>query len=192
MKQLSFDSDFDELFRDLEVFNSRSVRRFQSELEKIMKGIESGKIKGKWQIRRINEPGVKGYSIEGGFGSDNEFEPLEPIKPLRRRPLPERPFDVSEDVLKQSREPLIDVFEEDDALKLYAELPGEEEDDVKLKITEHSAEIKGKRFHKVLDLPSGQIDAAATTSRYKNGVLEVTIPKKKRLRDKDLRKTKMV
>jgi len=96
---LSFDDDFNEIFGDFEVFNSKLMKRFNSELDEIFKEIKNGKIKGEWEAKEINEPGVKGYAIRGVFGSNKTLEPFEPLKPSRRRPLPERPFDFSEKAL---------------------------------------------------------------------------------------------
>ena len=189
---MSFDRDFDEVFGDPDIFNSKFMKRFQSELHRIIEDMKAGKIKGTWQIRQIDEPGVKGYMIRGQFGLDEPLEPLEPLEPFRRRPLPERPLRVSRDALKAPREPLADVFEEENAIKIYVELPGEDKSDVKLNIKGHTAEIETRNFYKKIDLPDLEIAADAATSHYKNGVLEITIPRKKKLRDKDMRKARMV
>ena len=45
-------------------------------------------------------------------------------------------------------------------------------------------EIRAKNFHKTIELPTIDIEAAQTRANYKNGVLEVTIPKKKRAKAK--------
>ena len=94
--------------------------------------------------------------------------------------MPKRPFEVSEKALKEIREPLTDVFEEDKAVKIYVELPGEEKDDIQLNVTEGKVEVKAKRFHKMIEVPTRNIDIEKASSKYKNGVLEITVPKKEK------------
>jgi len=171
--------DFDEIFGDFG-FNGEFMKTILREFNEIEKMIKSGKLKGKWDIKQIDEPGRKGYTIQGRFWSDRPIEPFEPFKPWRRRPMPKRPFEVSEKALKEIREPLTDVFEEDKAVKIYVELPGEEEDDIQLNVTEGKVEVKAKRFYKTIEVPTSNIDIEEASSKHKNGVLEVTIPKKEK------------
>jgi len=187
---MSFDDDFDEIFGDLDIFK-KFTKKSQDELNKILERIKSGEIEGIWEIKEINELGVKGYAIHGRFGSNEKLDPLEPLKPLKRRPLPEKPFEIPESGLKEMREPLVDVFEEGNAVKIYVELPGEEKDDIRLNIAEDKAEIKAKNFYKIMELPKRHYAVEDMSSEYKNGVLEITIPKKKELREKDAKNVKM-
>jgi HSP20 family molecular chaperone IbpA len=189
---LTFDSDFDEIFGDFDIFSNRFMKRFQGEIDEIFKEIKNGKIKGTFETREINEPGVKGYIIQGRFGLDHTSEPLEPLKPSRRRPLPEKPFELPEGALKKMREPLTDIFEEENATKIYVELPGEEKEDIVLKVTEDSVEVKAKSFCKMIKLPNRHIAKETVSSKYKNGMLEITIPKKTELRKKDAEEEKAV
>jgi HSP20 family protein len=92
--------------------------------------------------------------------------------------MPERPLKISEKDSEEIREPLTDLFEEDNAIRIYAELPGEEESDIKLDFRKDKVEIKGKKFRKIVNLPTENIDKEKTTSKYRNGVFEVTIPRK--------------
>lgn len=169
--------DFDENFGDLG-FSGDFMKNMLREFNEIEKMIKSGKLKGEWDIKQIDEPGRKGYVIQGRFWSNQPIEPFEPFKPWRRRPMRKRPFEVPEKALKEIREPLTDVFEEDKAVKIYVELPGEEKDDIKLNFTEAKVEVKAKKFYKIIEVPTSNIDIEKASSKYKNGVLEVTIPKK--------------
>jgi HSP20 family molecular chaperone IbpA len=175
---LSFNDDFDDRFGDLDVFNSKFMKRFQAELNDILEKIKSGRIKGTWEIKQIDEPGVDGYIIQGRFGPDESSDPLEPLKPLKRRPMPERPLEVPKNALQENREPLTDIFEEENAIKIYVELPGEKKSDIQLNMTPDGLEVKTKKFHKTLDLPSKNVAVDTLSSDYKNGVLEITIQKK--------------
>ncbi len=169
--------DFDEFFGDFG-FSGGFMKTILKEFNEIDKMIMSGKLKGKWDIEQIDEPERKGYIIQGRFWSDQPIEPFKPFKPWTRRPMPKRPFEVSEKALKEIREPLTDVFEEDKAVEIYVELPGEEKDDVKLNVTEAKVKVKAKKFYKMIEVPTSNIDIEKVSSKYKNGVLEVTIPKK--------------
>jgi HSP20 family protein len=172
---------FDDMFGDFDKFGKRFMERIQKEIDETEKAVKSGELKGNWDVERIDEPGVKGYIIQGRFWTDEPFEtfdPFEPLRPRTRRPMPERPLKISEKDSAEVREPLTDLFEEDNAIRIYAELPGEEESDIKLDFGKDKVGIKGKKFHKIVDLPTENIDKEKTTSKYRNGVLEVTIPKK--------------
>jgi HSP20 family protein len=172
------DDDFDDELGDLDIFNSKFMKRFQTELNDILEGIKNGKIKDTWEIRQIDEPGVEGYAIQGRFGTGDPLDPLEPLKPLKRRPMPERPLEVPKTALQENREPLIDIFEEENAVKIYVELPGEKKADIQLNVTPGNVEIKTKNFHRILDLSTKNIDVNTLSSEYKNGVLEITVQKK--------------
>lgn len=189
---MSFYEDFRETLKDLESYHSRLMKMLELEIDEILKMANSGELKGTWETREINEPGAKGFIIRGRFGTDKAFEPLEPLKPSKRRPLPENPFELPKKALNETREPLTDVFEEEKAIKIYVELPGEEEDDIKLDAKEGNVEIKARSFYKMIKLPNKPIDAKAVSSEYKNGVLKVTIPKKEEPYAKCRGKTRMV
>lgn len=180
--------DFDEMLRNFG-FNNEFMKNIEIQFDEIDKMVKNGKLKGKWDIKTIDEPGRKGYVIQGRFWSDQLIKPFdsgEPFKPWRRRPMSKRPFKLPEAALKEIREPLTDVFEEDKTVKIYLELPGEEKDDIQLNVTEGKVEVKAKKFYKTIDIPTRNINIENISSKYKNGVLEITIPKKSP--EKDTRK----
>jgi len=166
--------DFDEIFRDFGEIMKR-MRGF----DEIEKELKSGKLKGGWDVKQIDEPNLKGYVIQGRFWSDQPLEPFDPFKPnnpFERRPMPQRFFKPSEIAPKETREPLTDVFEEEKAIKIYIELPGEEKDDIKLNVTKGKVEIKAKNFYKMIEVPRN-VDVEKASSKYNNGVLTIIIPK---------------
>jgi HSP20 family protein len=100
-----------------------------------------------------------------------------------------------------TREPLVDLRETDMNVIVTAEFPGIERDDIDVKVRDDRVEMKaqmkdevreekegfmayGRRylgFYRVIPLPVlVQPDGARTT--YKNGVLEITLPKKEQFR----------
>lgn len=171
--------DIDEFFGDFG-FNGDFTKSMLREFNDIEKMLKSGKLKGKWDIQKIDEPERKGFVIQGHFWSAQPIKPFEPFKPWTRRPMPKRPSEVPEKALKEIREPLTDVFDEDKTVKIYVELPGEEEDDIQLNVTEGKVEVKAKKFHKMIEVPTSNVDIEKASSKYKNGVLEITIPKKEK------------
>lgn len=121
-------------------------------------------------------PFVYGYSITvGPDGKPNirEFGNVKPeLGPRGSKPR----LDV-----KDVREPLVDVTTTNGEVKVIAELPGVEKADIKLKTTEDSltisVEAPGRRYLKEVELPA-RVDPLKATSTYKNGILEVSLPKK--------------
>jgi len=82
--------------------------------------------------------------------------------------------------LREEREPLVDVMEEDEDVVVVAELPGIEKDDIKLHTTEDrltiSVDTPNRKYHKELALPA-KVDHRSARASYKNGVLEVRLKK---------------
>ncbi|MBS7632603.1 Hsp20/alpha crystallin family protein [Candidatus Bathyarchaeota archaeon] len=187
-----FENDFDEFFEEIETFNAKYMKRFQQQLEEVLKKLQNGEIKGTFETEEINKPGVKGFIFRGHFGNEEALEPIEPLKPFRRSSLPERPLAIPKKALEEPREPLTDIFDEEDALKIYVELPGEEKEDIKPDIKEDKVEIRARNFYKQLKLPTSNIDVDKASSDYKNGVLNITIPKKLKIRGEDTKKTRLV
>jgi HSP20 family protein len=96
------------------------------------------------------------------------------IKPGTRKGRPRIDF-------KEQREPLIDVLETEDAVRIVAEVPGVEKQDINLRGSNTalmiSVDTAHRKYYKEVDLPA-QIDPKRAKSTYKNGILEVTLPKK--------------
>lgn len=94
----------------------------------------------------------------------------------------EPPFD-----LKEEREPLVDVLEGHEDIRVIAELPGVEKQDIRLYATGRtltiSVDTKERKYHKELELPA-EVDPKSARSSYKNGILEVTL---RRVEEKKLR-----
>ncbi len=77
------------------------------------------------------------------------------------------------------RDPLVDVFDEDDAWVITAELPGVRDDQLSLHVTDAEVvfETLGpKRFRHVATLPDG-VNAEGARHALRNGVLEIRFPK---------------
>jgi len=163
-------TDFDEFFRNPDSYFKKLSERMFKEMEEIEKAIRSGKLQGEWEVKPIEEPGVKGYVARGRFQLGE-------------------PLTIPKHAIDEVREPLTDIFEEQYHVKLYVELPGVEKNDIQLNVTEGRAEVKAKNFYKVIDLPTRDIEFEKATANYKNGVLEVMIPKTKKTVSEEKKKT---
>lgn len=158
--------DFEDLFDDVDKFHQRLAKKMFEEMRDIEEAVHEGKLEGEWDIKPIEEPGVKGYIARGRFQFGDK--PLPKTLKLPRK--------IREE---EVREPLTDVFQDNENVKLYVELPGAEKTDIQLNVSGNRAEIKAKNFRKTIDLPTAHVEVDKATTNYRNGVLEVTIPKTK-------------
>lgn len=120
-------------------------------------------------------PFVYGYSVT--IGPDGkpvirEFGNIKPGLPVGRPGLQ----------LKSDREPVVDVIEEEKIIKVVAELPGMKKEEIQLNTTENGLTIRAdgttRKYLKQVDLPA-EVDPASARATYLNGVLEVSLNKKK-------------
>lgn len=78
------------------------------------------------------------------------------------------------------KQPLIDVFEEEDYLVVLAELPGVDEQDVTLKVDESAititAENATKKYLEVIKLPTC-VKRDTMKFTYRNNILQVRLKK---------------
>ena len=116
----------------------------------------------------MNNPYVFGFNI--GIGPDGKpsFGQFGNIKP--------KPYGDIE--ATDVREPLIDVFKENDKVRVIAEVPGINKGDIKLSGSERTLTIKAhsqsRKYEKSVSLPVAVLINTAK-AKYKNGVLEVII-----------------
>jgi HSP20 family protein len=113
--------------------------------------------------------GVFGFSIKTAVGGKPIVEPFGNIKKTPKGP-----------TVEEEREPMTDVFDEKEEVRVYAEMPGVNEEDIKVvlrgDILDISAQSGERKYHKEVLLPV-QVKKEALSYTYKNGVLEVRIKK---------------
>jgi len=84
-------------------------------------------------------------------------------------------------VVEEEREPLVDIFDEQDHVLIIVELPGIDEKHIKSAVKGDiltlSAANGDRKYYKEVVLPEGA-DPDTMKSKYKNGVLEIRIGKK--------------
>jgi HSP20 family protein len=134
---------------------------------------DDGEIKkeGEIDLSHLKEgmKGVFGFSIKTAVGGKPIVEPFGNIKKTPKGP-----------TVEEEREPITDVFDEEDEVRVYAEMPGVNEEDIKVDLREDildiSAQSGERKYHKEVLLPV-QVKKEGLSYTYKNGVLEVRIKK---------------
>lgn len=113
--------------------------------------------------------GVFGFSIKTAVGGRPIVEPFGNIKKTPKGPK-----------VEEEREPITDVFDEKEEVRVYAEMPGVNEVDIKLGLKEDildiSAQSGDRKYHKEVLLPT-KVKVETISSSYKNGILEVRVKK---------------
>jgi HSP20 family protein len=113
--------------------------------------------------------GVFGFSIKTAVGGKPIVEPFGNIKKTPKGP-----------TVEEEREPMTDIFDEKEEVRIYAEMPGVNEEDIKFDlkgdILDISAQSGERKYHKEVLLPV-QVKKEGLSYTYKNGVLEVRIKK---------------
>jgi HSP20 family protein len=123
-----------------------------------------------------------------------------------------RLFDVAfggrggEGMLDTSWNPAVDVFEEGDRYHVHVDLPGMKRDDIEITVQGDTLMISGEKkretetkeedfyraeryygkFSRSLTLPAS-VDASKIDAKYKDGVLEVLIPKTEEARPRQIK-----
>ncbi|TRM85636.1 heat-shock protein Hsp20, partial [Sulfolobus sp. E3] len=117
-------------------------------------------------------PYVYGFRVTVGPDGVPKVEEFGNVRKIRGKPM------ISEEI-----EPLADVIERDKEIKVIAEVPGVNKDDIKVKLTNNgkklviTAKSEDKNYYKEIDLPA-EVDEKSAKANYKNGVLEITLQKK--------------
>jgi HSP20 family protein len=164
--------DVDELFKEMDELMKREFAEFSRRAPKDLmreRTLPDGTKVKEWG------PFVYGYSVTVGPEGKPEVREFGNIKPRAKLGVPG--VDI-----KEQREPLTDVLITDDEVRVVAELPGVEKDDIKLHATEDSLTISvdkpQHRYYKKVKLPA-KVEVKQAKSSYKNGVLEVRLQKRK-------------
>jgi HSP20 family protein len=163
----------------------RLIEEMEKEMAEAFKEMENTMPEDLYKERRLPDgsvsreygPFVYGYSVK--IGSDGkptirEFGNMKPgLTGEGGSPLN----------LTERREPLVDLIEDGETVKVVAELPGVEKSDIQLKATDHSLTISvdnpERKYYKELEFPV-EVDEKTAKSTYTNGVLEIVFKKKQR------------
>jgi HSP20 family protein len=120
-------------------------------------------------------PFVYGYSVTVGPDGKPKVTEFGNLKPETSTAKPQ--LDAEE-----KREALADVIPGENEIRVIVELPGVEKKEIKLSGKEDkltiSVDSHERQYYKEVELPT-KVDIKKATSKYKNGVLDITVPKKK-------------
>ncbi len=161
-----FFGDIDRMFKDME---KMMEEEFKSFTEKVPKDyVKERKLPDGSTVKEWG-PFVYGYSMKIGPDGKPEIQEFGNIKKSLKGP-----------EVKEEREPLVDIVEANSEIRVVVEMPGVEKGDIKLHGTEEeltiSVDTPHYKYYKEVTLPA-KVKVKDAKSTYKNGVLEVVIPK---------------
>jgi len=169
-KGVEFDFGFGKLglggiFNGIEKFVDLARRAEEAGGELRKAGVING-LGGRKDVR-----GVYGFTVRTGLGGKTRphFETFGNIKKTKKGPR-----------VEETREPIVDVFNEKEHISIIAELPGVSESDIKLNFKGNililEAASSARKYMKEVVLPHG-VDEKSRESKFHNGVLEVKFKK---------------
>jgi HSP20 family protein len=161
--------DIDEMMREMEKAFSEQFREMEKDVPRsLVRESKSPDGKTKKEIGPI----VYGYSVTIGPDGKPVVREFGNVKSGRGAPWK---------ALQDKREPLVDVVSSEKEVRVIAEMPGVNKEDINLTVRAKSLTISVEKqdrpYYKELDLP-GIVDPKKAKSTYNNGILEVTIPLK--------------
>ena len=162
-----FFGNIDDMFREMEKMMDKELKNFTEKVPK--EYVKERKLPDGRTLKELG-PFVYGYSMKIGPDGKPEIQEFGNIKKsLKGTPQ-----------VKDERQPLVDIVETNDEVRVVAELPGVEKSDIKLHGTEDaltiSVDTPQYKYYKEVALPA-KVRIKEANSRYKNGVLEVVLPK---------------
>ena len=162
--QILIDLGFGGLFKGL----TDMVGELSDAVEKL--NVEGDEKTGEFTVKGLGDDakGVFGFSIKTATGGGSRVEPFGNIRQTEKGP-----------EVADTREPLVDVFDEPEEIIITAELPGvaEEQIDIALEDDILSLHATGTRKYAKEILLSSPVDAASLAHTYNNGILEIRLTK---------------
>ncbi len=162
---------FDELFRELDEILYRFMRDVEWFSREFEEASEGARVHREY---RVIGPYVYGFRITIGPDGKPQIEEFGNVRRIQGRP-----------VISEEREPLVDVFEEEDGVVVIAELPGVDKEKINCSVSEDKKKLiirasnHGRKYYKEVELPV-EVDPSSAKASYKNGVLEVRLKKIKK------------
>ena len=165
-------------FDPAKLFNSKEFQkmfkeifgRLRKNLPKELQGLSPEEI-----TREFMKKGPIMYGFNIGFGPDGK-PIMDSFGNLEKEPI------SGERKVRKTREPLVEVNEEQDQIIIIAEMPGVSKEDIELNATNTSITIStekivsGRSYFKEIELPAA-INSDYAKARYQNGILEVKLKK---------------
>jgi HSP20 family protein len=143
--------------------------RILSELAQTTGGeiVREREFEGRGSLKGVK--GVYGFSVRVADGGPPQVQTFGNIKQTEKGA-----------TVEEVREPMVDVFQENDTIQIIAELPGVAADSINLDLQGDvltiCAEEGDRKYSKELLLPA-KVDPASLEKTYRNGILEITARK---------------
>lgn len=170
-KRRSWFPDVDDMMREMDKMMQEAFKNFEQQVPKNL--VKERKMDDGSTVREMG-PIVYGYSVKIGPDGKPEIRKFGNI-------------DAFPNVLgggmavKEEREPLVDVIKGTDEVRIIAEVPGVNKDDLRLTADDNAVTIESvtgePRYHKRVELADA-VDPKTAKSTYKNGILEVSFKRK--------------
>jgi HSP20 family protein len=158
--------EIDKMFHEMEKMMEQGFKDFTTKVPKDY--VRELKLPDGTTKREFG-PFVYGYSMKVGPDGKPEIREFGNVKPSLEGPK-----------VKEEREPLVDIIESDGEIHIVVELPGVDKEDIKLRGTETAltilVDVPQRKYYKEIKLPA-RVNVKEARTVYKNGVLEVKIPK---------------
>lgn len=158
--------DLDKIVQEMERMMEEQLKEFTSHIPKDY--VRERKLPDGSTARELG-PFVYGYSMKIGPDGKPDIREFGNVKPSLQGPK-----------VKEEREPLVDVIETNGEIHVVVELPGVDKKEINLHGTEDTLTISvdnsQRKYYKEIRLPA-KVKVKEARSAYKNGVLEVTLPK---------------
>ena len=146
-------------------------------MQQRMNNLYQGTLKGDFRVSQEGSPKVYGWTYKVGSDGKPAFQEFGNV--------PRTPLSKPEE-LPGSREPLVDVQEDNKQITVIAEIPGVSKEDVDLEVTNDSMIIRvdnpERKYYKEVNLPA-EVDRESGDAKFNNGVLSIKLnklkPKKK-------------
>lgn len=151
---------FDDMFRQIQEVMDREFKELEREFNELAK---SGKA-------QVYGPYVYGFRVTVGPDGVPKVEEFGNVRTVKGKPK-----------ITEEREPLVDVIERDNEIRVVAEVPGVNKEDIKVRIVNGDKLIiqasgQDRKYYKEIELPA-KVDEKSAKASYKNGVLEVIMKK---------------
>ena len=163
------------IFRDIDAMMQHAFENVFTDIPQNL--VKEEKLPDGSVVRRFG-PYVYGYSMtlgEDGKPVVREFGNFKPT--IKSQPFPRTSPSLE---FKESRQPIVDVMDEGKTVKIVAEMPGVEKEQINVECTGDTAVITAqsgeRKYHEEVPLPA-KVDANSAQASYKNGVLEISLRK---------------
>jgi len=135
---------------------------------------------------KLGEKGVIDFRIRSGpirrSYATKPSSSLKISKPKKKTSFERKPMLPTTGSI-ELREPIVDIFEEEDHIRVMAEMPGVKENEINLDIHDNtltiSTDTPARKYYKEVELPN-PVKKKAVESSYRNGILEVKLRKTKK------------